>query len=164
MPLLISDANILIDMHCGELLHRMFELEHEFAVLDALFEEELREDHADLPGLGLQIRTLREEYVVRGTQLIEAHAKTGVSRIDLLALALAMQEAGPLLTGDRRLRELCEGLGHEVHGTLWLMEEMHKAGLISSAEVAAAYEAMRVQGRRLPWREVDAQLRQMRRG
>lgn len=44
MPrLLISDANILIDMECGGLLDRMF------AVLDVLFDEELAAEHPDLP-------------------------------------------------------------------------------------------------------------------
>ena len=42
MPrLLISDANILIDMECGGLLDCMFTVDYEFAVLDVLFEEEL---------------------------------------------------------------------------------------------------------------------------
>ena len=53
MPLLISDANILIDMECGGLLHRMFELAHGFAVLDVLYEEELKDQHPELPGHGL---------------------------------------------------------------------------------------------------------------
>ncbi len=161
MPVLISDANILIDMQCGGVLDRMFRLDQEFAVLDILFSEELHGDHPELPGLGLQILSLRGEYVARGAELIDKYRRTGASSYDLLSLALAMQEKCPLLTGDRRLRELCEELGHETHGTLWLMNEMYRAGLLSRAEATAAYDAMRAQGRRLPWQEVSEQLRRM---
>jgi predicted nucleic acid-binding protein len=163
MPLLISDANILIDMQCGELLDRMFDLDHEFAVLDVLFDEELRANHADLLDRGLRVLTLTGKGVVEGVDLIRVHARTGASRNDLLTLALAIQENCALLTGDRRLRGICEALGREVRGTLWLVEEMHNAGLISRAQASAAYEAMKAQGRRLPWHEVEVQLRQMRR-
>lgn len=56
MPvLLISDANILIDMHCGGLLPRMLDLSYTFAVPDALFEEELREHYPELLDLGLHV-------------------------------------------------------------------------------------------------------------
>lgn len=162
MPLLISDANILIDMDCGGLLHRMFELAHDFAVLDVLFEEELREQHPELPGLGLGVISLDEVGVADGEQLSNEYSNNGASRIDLLSLALARQQNCPLLTGDRRLREICDEIGHPVNGTLWLMGELHAAGQIDHDQAKAAYESMKDQGRRLPWPEVDRQLRRMR--
>jgi len=45
--LLISDANILIDMADGGLLQAMFRLEETFAVPDVLFEEELEGKDAE---------------------------------------------------------------------------------------------------------------------
>ncbi|OYV74680.1 MAG: hypothetical protein B7Z66_15620 [Chromatiales bacterium 21-64-14] len=56
--LLISDANILIDMNVAGLLEATFTLEFDFAVPDVLFEEELHDQHPDLPGLGLKILEL----------------------------------------------------------------------------------------------------------
>lgn len=47
--LLISDANILIDMIVGGLLDDIFRLDYEFGLPDVLFEYELREHHAGLP-------------------------------------------------------------------------------------------------------------------
>jgi hypothetical protein len=44
--LLISDANVIIDMEVGGLIKQMFRLEYEFAVPDVLYEEELRENHS----------------------------------------------------------------------------------------------------------------------
>jgi len=162
MPLLISDANILIDMECGGLLHRMFELAHGFAVLDVLYEEELKANHPELLAHGLTTLALTEAGVTLGEALIRDHGRSGASRIDLLSLALACQEGCPLLTGDQKLRQICEEIGHAVNGTLWLMGEMYAAGLISPSVASAAYARMRQQGRRLPWPEVDRQLRAMR--
>ena len=43
MQLLISDANILIDMEEGELLPQMFQLPYNFSIPDILFYEELEQ-------------------------------------------------------------------------------------------------------------------------
>jgi len=51
--LLISDANILIDMIVGGLLDDILRLDYEFGLPDVLLEYELRENHADLPEKGL---------------------------------------------------------------------------------------------------------------
>src|SRR3972149_5500331 len=51
MLLLISDANILIDMEDGNLIPVIFQLPYEIAVPDILFELELRERHSHLLGL-----------------------------------------------------------------------------------------------------------------
>lgn len=48
MPLLISDANILMDIEVGELTAPMFSLGYQFAVPDILYFEELEEQHAHL--------------------------------------------------------------------------------------------------------------------
>ena len=53
--LVISDANVLIDMECGDLVATMFELDYRFAVPDVLYEMELRDHHPDLIALGLQV-------------------------------------------------------------------------------------------------------------
>lgn len=51
MKVLISDANVLIDMEVGGLIELMFKLPFEFQTPDILFEEELAEDHAYFLGL-----------------------------------------------------------------------------------------------------------------
>lgn len=53
MLLLISDANILIDIEIGGLVAPLFSLEYQFAVPDVLFCEELEEQHNYLLGMGL---------------------------------------------------------------------------------------------------------------
>ncbi|WP_226970170.1 PIN domain-containing protein [Vibrio navarrensis] len=53
MYLLISDANILIDLEEGQLLGVFFNLPYQFKVPDVLFHEELSDQHGYLLELGL---------------------------------------------------------------------------------------------------------------
>lgn len=161
--LLISDANIIIDMNTGGLLRLMFRFDATFAVPDVLYEEELRIDHPELPRLGLKRLELSEDTVVYAGRLVEKYRGLGASINDLLALALARQEECPLLTGDGRLRTAGQTEGIDVHGTLWLIEQLVKARTITVRQAEAAYAKMREAGRRLPWNEVDHQIRSFKR-
>jgi hypothetical protein len=163
MPrLLISDANIVIDIECGGLIEYLFRLPYDFAVPDVLFEEELRPAYPSLPEQGLLVLELAPDGVALAADFAVKHARSGCSRNDLLALALAIQEDAPLLTGDAGLRAASIAEGREVHGTLWLVQEIYNAGLITAHDARNAYDAMRAQGSRLPWGEVDKQLKGMR--
>lgn len=51
MQLLISDANILIDIHDCGLLSFLFDLPYEIVTPDVLFEEELKENHPEVSTL-----------------------------------------------------------------------------------------------------------------
>lgn len=157
--LLISDANILIDMEKGGITRQMFQLDAVFAVPNTLYEEELRVEHPQLPELGLRTLELTEETVAWAVTLINRHAKTGASTNDLLALALARQEKTTLLTGDNILRSVAVKEEIDVHGTLWLMEQMMAAGILTVQQAAAAYEGMKAARSRLPWNEVEQQLK-----
>lgn len=55
MRLLISDANVLIDMEAGALLERLFRLPMQFGIPDLLYYEEIEEGSPGLEQLGLQI-------------------------------------------------------------------------------------------------------------
>ncbi|MBZ0144569.1 MAG: DUF3368 domain-containing protein [Rhodocyclaceae bacterium] len=160
MRLLISDSNILIDIEVAGLTRAMFRLRYTFAVPDILFHEELAEHHGHLQALGLEIHELAPELVSQ----VEAWADTyrAASRHDLSAMALAQAEACPLLTGDKALRQAAEREDVVVRGTIWLIEELVRARRIPLTRARAAYDKMRDSGRRLPWHEVEASLRRLK--
>jgi hypothetical protein len=160
MTLLISDANILIDIDVGSLLEEMFRLPEEFAVPDVLYVEELQDQHAELPGYGLLVLEMPEEVVTEVVRLGEIYRQPG--QMDLYALALAKHEQCPLLTGDRRLRIAAEQEHVEVRGTIWLVERLYETGIIDIDRMEQAYESMRHNGRRLPWTEIKRRLRQLK--
>ncbi|NBC12019.1 MAG: DUF3368 domain-containing protein [Gammaproteobacteria bacterium] len=158
MQLLISDANILIDMQVSGMLASMFQLTYRFAVPDILFAEELAQHHPELPASGLNVLPLAAAAIADAVSLLDKYRGTGVSRNDIFAIAPARQEACPLLTGDKNLRMVAATEGTEVHGTLWLVEQMVLNRIAAPADAQAAYEAMRDEGRRLPWGKVERQL------
>lgn len=149
MQLLISDANILIDMNDGGLLSTMFRLPYEFATPDILFEEELRDTHPDLIDFGLKIKSIRVEFIGYAFTLNSKHSK--VSANDCLVLSLAKQEQCPLLTGDRRLVNVAEREAVIVKGTIWLVEQMITHEIITIEDARRAYQQMEAAGSRLPF-------------
>ena len=153
MLILISDANILIDMHDGNLIEAMFKLSYQFAAPDVIYTEELQERHAYLTNLGLKIHSMNGTLV----GIVEAFAVQypRPSRNDLFALVLAQNQKCPLLTGDGALRKAAENENVEVHGTLWLVNEMYETGLISITEAESAFNTMRARGSRLPWKNIE---------
>lgn len=156
MQVLISDANILIDLEEGLLLDQMFALPFVFKIPDILFVEELSEQHGHLLGLGLQLGELTGDSIVHVFELTQQYPKP--SRNDCLALALAKQESCPLVTGDRNLRRAAEAERVEVYGTLWLVERLVENGIINKTQAHAAYEHMEERGRRLPWDEAHQRI------
>lgn len=159
MLLLISDANILIDIEIGGLAAPMFSLEYQFAVPDVLYYEELEERHSYMLEMGLVVKELDEEMVMRVSQLAAHYPRPG--RNDLFALVLAANEECPLLTGDKDLRSAAETENIEVRGTLWLVNELVTTGKISMHVARGAYQRMRVNGRRLPWDLAESGLRKI---
>lgn len=156
MLLLISDANILIDIEIGGLVAPMFSLDYQFAVPDVLFYEELEEQHSYLLDMGLAARDLDEAMVASVAQMAEQYPRPG--RNDLFALVLAAKEQCPLLTGDKDLKAAAENENVEVRGTLWLINEMVMAGKITVQVARGAYQRMRAHGRRLPWDTAEQML------
>jgi len=153
MLLLISDANILIDMEDGNLTPVIFQLPYEIAVPDILFELELRERHSHFLQAGLKVKSLTAESVKKTEFLTQQYPRP--SMMDHSALALALQERCPLLTGDKDLRIAAKKEGVEVHGTIWIIEELLNQKIIHQSQAKGSFDAMKVKGSRLPWGDVD---------
>jgi hypothetical protein len=152
--LLISDANIIIDLEAGEILDTLFELPYQFAMPDVLYEEEIKEGSPHLIGMGLKTLVVSGDYVDYAIGLGEQYGdEPGFN--DRLALALAKQESCPLLTGDRNLRLLAAREEAEVRGTLWIIAEVIEFGLLTPEQARTAVNRMKQRGRRLPWQEAE---------
>ena len=128
MRLLISDANILIDMEAGALMETLFQLPMQFGIPDLLYYEEIEPGSPGLEDLGLQVMEVSGDFVAYAQQLPGQHnhllpAKNGPkpSHNDYLALALAKQETCTLLTGDANLRIVANKEQVNVMGTIGLL-------------------------------------------
>lgn len=153
MLLLISDTNILIDIEVGQLMPVVFRLPYAIAVPDILFELELRERHSHLLESGLLVKGLSSESVKKTEYLTAQYPRP--SMMDHSALALAIQEQCPLLTGDKDLRIAAKKENVEVHGTIWIVEQLLNQKLIKPQKAKSSFEIMKAKGSRLPWADVD---------
>ena len=79
MYLLISDANILIDLEEGQLLEVFFNLPYQFKVPDVLFHEELSDQHGYLLELGLLLGELSPESMMYSFELRQKGYRKGVA-------------------------------------------------------------------------------------
>lgn len=161
MLMLISDANILIDMEAGGLLQSLFRLPYRFAMPDLLYVEEIEEGTPGLDKQGLQLLEVRAEFVDYALSLRDEHGN-GPSHNDYLALALALalavQEGCPLLTGDGSLRVVAQAVDVDLKGTIWLLREMLVHGLHSREQMLEVLALMKARGRRLPWALAESEL------
>jgi predicted nucleic acid-binding protein len=153
MLLLISDANVLIDIEVGSLTSSMFSLPYQFAVPDVLFHQELQEHHSHLLQCGLVSKTLDSKLVEEAYKLRQQHTRPSMN--DLFALSLARYEKCRLLTGDKALREVAEAYLVDVHGTIWLVKQMIEHQKITIEIAQTAFQKMKNSGRRLPWNLIE---------
>lgn len=149
MQILVSDANVLIDLEICDLTEQAFRLPISYLTPDILFLEELKMHHSNLLDLGLKVIELSPTGVENAVRLVARYPKP--SRNDIIALATAQEQRCALLTGDQDLREVAEQENVVVHGTLWLVETIVDAGMITVDHALKAYEVMQEHGRRLPW-------------
>jgi hypothetical protein len=162
MLLLISDANILIDMEAGNLLSTLFKLPMRFGIPDILYLEEIEPGTPGLDALGLQIMEVSGEFLLYAYSLPATYnkalsAKNGSkpSHNDYLALALAKQESCTLLTGDANLRLVATGEQVKVMGTIGLLCAMIENQLLTKDNALVALQRMKEGKRRLPWSEAE---------
>jgi hypothetical protein len=163
MLLLISDANILIDMEAGALMPKLFALPFQFAIPDILYWEEIEPGTPGLEDQGLRVLEVSGEYVAYAASL-PARYGTAPSPNDYLALALARQEGCPLLTGDQALKHAAQAEDISVMGSVWLLRAMVENQLLSVDEALAALARMKEAKRRLPWIEAERILNGLRNG
>lgn len=158
MPVVVSDTSVLIDLERGGLLEAMFLLPFEFAVPDLLYTRELNGPLGDqLVALGLRVESLTPTELVRAT--IIRRQLANLSTPDTFAFAIAESRKWTLLTGDGSLRALALTEQVEMHGVLWLFDQLADGNHVAFDKLHAALSAVAAHPRcRLPAQEVRRRL------
>lgn len=149
----ISDTNIWIDFGHAGLLDALFALPYTFVSTDFGVKEL---DHPAPVGLverGLVVETLGPEAVEQLFVLMAEHGNSSLA--DVSCYLVARARGVPLLTGDGRLRKQAMRDGVQVHGTLWLLDQLVAQRVILPAQAAAALQVMLDRGSRLPQAECE---------
>jgi hypothetical protein len=138
-------------------------LPYEILIPNTLFEEELlkfseAQKRAMLRG-GLKVIDLPGERVLRAQKVVRAAPQ--LSTHDGFAFALAENHPGcVLLTGDGYLRTLAAANKIEVHGLLWVVDQIHQNRLRTAKILCAALRLLAADPAvRLPRRDLTAYLK-----
>lgn len=158
--ILVVDANILIDIHHGNLTRSLFSMSFSLVTTDLIASELETPNYEHLMELGLRSIELSSDQIEQLVQLSLSYRKLSVK--DLSALILAEEWSIPLLTNDRPLRDIATEVGVEVHGTLWILDKMVYLNLISPRDAAEALESMIAKGSRFPPSECSKRMRKWR--
>lgn len=144
----ISDTNIWIDLRNAGLLDAMFDLPFTLCCTDFVLSELQDFDHHHLRARGLVVETLDELATAALFPLMQAHNNSSLA--DLSCYQLAKQTGLPLLTGDGRLRKKAMADGLQVHGALWLLDQMVTHKIIERKNAAQRLQSILNSGARLP--------------
>lgn len=158
MKILVNDTNIFIDLHSVGLLEEMCRLPYEIHTVDFVVAEIADADQ----------RRIFDELVVRGEilvdgftaeeviEIVEEHSSVSgnLSIPDCSVCYFARKHNLPMLTGDRRLRRYAEEQSIEVHGILFIFDELVRHDIISTSMAADRLEELFALNARLPKAEI----------
>lgn len=164
MPVLVSDTSVLIDLERGQLLEEMFRLPFEFAVPDLLYARELAGPLGEqLVALGLRVEVLTPAELSRATIARRQNAR--LSTPDTFAFAIAQSRQWTLLTGDGGLRELAQAERIDMHGVLWLFDQLADGNHVALERLHQGLNTIFAHPRcRLPANEVRCRLARFAQG
>lgn len=158
MKILVNDTNIFIDLHSVGLLEEMCRLPYEIHTVDFVVAEIADADQ----------RRIFDELVAQGgifidgftadevIEIVEEHSSVSgnLSIPDCSVCYFARKHNVPMLTGDRRLRRYAEEQSIEVHGILFIFDELVRHDIISTSMAADRLEELFAINARLPKTEI----------
>jgi predicted nucleic acid-binding protein len=163
MRIIISDSSCLIDLRKVSLLAVFLRLPFDILIPNTLFEDELlsftNDEKKILLHGGHKVVDLPGPQVSRAREVIRAQPRLSIH--DGFAFALAEVNHGCiLLTRDSLLRSLGESSQIEVHGLLWVLDQILANQLATVETLHAALSQLSADPAvRLPKREVAAYIK-----
>jgi predicted nucleic acid-binding protein len=156
----VSDTNIWIDFRNAGLLDALFKLPLSLCCTDFVVLELMDLNTPMLRQKGLLVETLESEAMSRLFGLMAEHNNSSLA--DVSCCLLARDTGRPLLTGDGRLRKQATQDGLQVHGALWLLDQLVAHAVIDAAAAGEGLQAMLLHGARLPAPECQVRLARWR--
>lgn len=166
MKILVNDTNIFIDLHSVGLLEEMCRLPYEIHTVDFVVAEIVDADQRRIfdelvAGGGISVDGFTADEVI---EIVEEHSSVSgnLSIPDCSVCYFARKHNVPMLTGDRRLRRYAEEQSIEVHGILFIFDELVKHDIISTSMAADRLEELFAINARLPKAEIRERINRWR--
>ena len=155
--ILVSDTNIWIDLHHGKLLDVVFDLPYQFVTSDFAYFELHKPPGQALTERGLAVKGFSQEQFGILSEL--RRELQNPSLADVSCYLMAKENGWVLITGDKKLRVAGQKQKLEVHGVLWVLDELFRFDLVTGPKLATALQTMLDRGARLPDAECKQRIR-----
>jgi len=154
----VLDTCVCLDLSNAGLLKVALKLPYRFELPDIIAEELTYPAGDHLVDLGYTTISMPDVNLIN--TLKSSYPKPSTN--DLFALACAKQHHGILLTGDAALRSAAESEGVEVHGVLWIFDELVSEDILTPTDAAISLERVIEGGSWLPRHDCQERLHRWR--
>ena len=152
MRVAVKDANIIIDLHKLHLLTKTLQLDIQFHITRFVFNElNLEQKNAIEECVKNKLIFLQDfsfEETIDIARINQEHK--AFSYPDSSVLYFAKKHKTMILTGERKLRHVATQYKIEVHGIIWIFDELIQVGLLSLQKAISKMELLLNINRRLP--------------
>jgi predicted nucleic acid-binding protein len=165
MKIIITDTNILFDVIKIGALPEFFSLDYEISTTVFVLQEILPSPQKEM--LETFIRAKKLIVFNFSAEEIEEVQKFNTGRdlkrfTDKTVIWKSLKLNCPMLTGDQRMREVAEKMNIEVHGSIWIIDELVTKALISNEKAIMLFEQLLITNRRLPKNEIEIRINKLK--
>jgi predicted nucleic acid-binding protein len=158
MKLIITDTNVFFDVINIGALPEFFSLDFEICTTDFVIAEIRKSQQREM--VDAFIRAKKLTVFNFSTQEIDDvqnfESTKNLKRItDKSVIWKSLQLQCSMLTGDKKMRDIAESIGLEVHGSLWVITELMSRNLISNEKALALLDALKKTNDWLPKHKIE---------
>jgi len=165
MRLFITDTNVLFDVIKIGVLPEFFNLDFEICTTVFVIAEILPTPQRDLVETFIRAKKLTVfEFSAEEVEAVKNFdAERNLKRFtDKSVIWKSHQMNCPMITGDKKMREVAEKMGIEVHGSIWVIDELVSKMLISKEKAIMLLEQLRITNSWLPKDEIEKRINDLK--
>lgn len=164
MTIVVNDACLIIDLIDVELFNEFLQLELQPHITLSIMAELEDDDYSEplkenIKQGNLTLHTLSGDDQRNIEKLMQEHSSR-LSEPDCSCLYLAQKINATILTCERLLTKTAKSLNIEVHGSLWVLDQLVEASIISQKTAHLKLIELTAKNNRLPKKECEKRLKQ----
>lgn len=165
MKIIITDTNVLFDVIKIGALPEFFSLDYDICTTVFVMHEIIPSPQKEM--VETFIRAKKLTVFGFSAEEVEEVQNFNTGRdlrrfTDKSVIWKSLQLNCPMLTGDQKMREVAEKMSIEVHGSIWIIDELIGKNLISTDKAITLLEQLLLTNSRLPKDEIDKRINKLK--
>jgi predicted nucleic acid-binding protein len=165
MKLIITDTNVLFDVIKIGALPEFFSLDFDICttvfVIDEIKSSPQREQvETFIRSKQLTVFEFNGEDI---EDIINFETCRHLNRLtDKSVIWKSLELKCPMLTGDKKMKEVAENIGISVHGSIWVIDELYNYNLISTEKTIELLEQLMKTNSWLPRNDIEKRINKLK--